>query len=483
MKELKDDNRGAIMMTGLFMSCFLVGSLWFVIGIGDAIVFRDRMQEAADHGAFSSAALHAKGLNFISLCNLILLVAVTIHIILGMLHDIALAVCIITLGFGCGFWGTMKRIWDGYFKVLKPAAQAIAFAEKAAAIGYPAMGAIDGYQTGTSYSYKETSVTVLPLSPSLIPGGGKSGLPVTPQPMNYLCVKLTSMLDQLFQKALGRAPKIVGGVVSKVMGWIGKALQFRYCNPMNGTMGELGNAALQEANNEGNKTIDKVNEDIRKQNENRPEGTAAKDELNPVKPSGGGGGGIDPGFDAFWGKDGPMTIFSKGANGSAWFSVYAINVAPSMNDTSESKVGLAQGTSNTQAKVQKYTKTNRALGYFAQSEFYFDCDSNWASAACNEADNATFAIKWRARLKKFSIGSTGDNILNIGLTALNNLGKIDQIKGVLGNLDNRGQQIINGVTGQGDLQRAFDAFKQDSIDSDIGDVQKAFGLNPGGMYH
>ena len=54
---------------------------------------------------------------------------------------------------------------------------------------------------------------------------------------------------------------------------------------------------------------------------------------------------------------------------------------------------------------------------------------------------------------------------------------------MIGNLDARGQQIVNGVTGQGDLQRAFDAFKPDSIKSDTGDVQKALGINPGGMYH
>ena len=65
--SLLEDQRGAVMLTGLFMACFLIGALWFVIGIGDAIVFRDKMQEAADSGAFSSAALHAKGMNFISL--------------------------------------------------------------------------------------------------------------------------------------------------------------------------------------------------------------------------------------------------------------------------------------------------------------------------------------------------------------------------------------------------------------------------------
>ena len=88
LSDVKNDNRGAVMITGLFMSCFLIGSLWFIIGIGDTVVFRDRMQEAADMGAFSSAALHAKGMNFISLCNLVLLAAVTIHIILGIVTDL-----------------------------------------------------------------------------------------------------------------------------------------------------------------------------------------------------------------------------------------------------------------------------------------------------------------------------------------------------------------------------------------------------------
>ena len=69
-RELHKDQRGAIMLMGLCMSCFLIGGLWFLIGIGDTIVFRDNMQEATDHAAFTSAVLHAKGMNFISACNL-----------------------------------------------------------------------------------------------------------------------------------------------------------------------------------------------------------------------------------------------------------------------------------------------------------------------------------------------------------------------------------------------------------------------------
>src|SRR5205085_1700177 len=95
LKELHENKKGAVMLTGLCMSCFLIGSLWFVIGIGDAIVFRDTMQEVADHSAFTSAVVHARGMNFISACNLILLAMITIHIILGLIHDILLAFCIL----------------------------------------------------------------------------------------------------------------------------------------------------------------------------------------------------------------------------------------------------------------------------------------------------------------------------------------------------------------------------------------------------
>lgn len=89
--SLLEDQRGAVMLTGLFMACFLIGALWFVIGIGDTIVFRDKMQEAADSGAFSSAALHAKGMNFISLCNLVMLVGTIVHIVLGIISDMKFA--------------------------------------------------------------------------------------------------------------------------------------------------------------------------------------------------------------------------------------------------------------------------------------------------------------------------------------------------------------------------------------------------------
>ena len=409
VRELKSDQRGAIMLTGLFMSCFLIGALWFLIGIGDTIVFRDRMQEAADHGAFTASALQAKGMNFISLCNLILLVGVTIHIILGIIHDIALAICIASFGFGCGFWVSERKIYTGYFKVLKPAAEAIHVAEVAASTSYPVLGSIEGLTVGKKYDSPGTAVTVVPISRSLIPGErGKTGLlPVESQPFGYLCAKIVNTgFTALFNQAIGISNHGVSGTVLDIVkAIIGGVVELRYC----GGSFSGASTAFGKKVGEGNSQIDAENEKIEKN------GSDNKTSIDKVD-TGSGGGSLDPGFDSFWGKDGPLTVIYQARNGNAYFQTFSMNISPRYDDTSESKVGIARGT---KTGLSKYTTRETTVGYFAQSEFYFDCKEKWLDLDCDYEDNATFAIKWRARLRKMDIpqavallGGAGPDLIN-----------------------------------------------------------------------
>jgi hypothetical protein len=69
-RSLARDNGGAIMVMGVFMAALMIGFIYYVKGIGDAIGFRERMQDAADSGAFASAAVHARGMNLIALINI-----------------------------------------------------------------------------------------------------------------------------------------------------------------------------------------------------------------------------------------------------------------------------------------------------------------------------------------------------------------------------------------------------------------------------
>lgn len=492
LSDVRKDQSGAIMITGLFMSCFLIGCLWFVIGIGDTVVFRDKMQEAADVGAFSSAALQAKGMNFIALCNLVLLAAVTIHIILGIVTDIAMLICIATaietLGAGCTFWVEMENYWRKYFDILKPAAEVIHVAEEAAAFGYPIMGLVEGMQNGKTYGGGNTSeVTVLAVGPSNIPGGGHDGLPVTAQPMNYLCVKLVTKTTELIASAIGLGGG--GSVAGKIGGIIGKGIQFRYCNSLGGATGVLGDAAQQEATAKANNKIDQVNAEIDKQNANSNGGQQTAN-IDKFSSSGGGGGsGIDPGFNTFWGKSGPMTIFDKGANGSSYFQVYATNIAPSFNDKeSESHVGIARGpsTKNGSKGMQKYTTQPKGMAYFSQAEFYFDCSDEWKADTCNNEDNATFQIKWRARMKKFSLGNGIDQVLNMGLGGLANIQGVEGFSNLAQSVTGQAGALLNGggVMGAGQLQGVFNQIKN-GVGPDgnpISTLAGGAGIN-GGMFH
>src|SRR5258705_6835302 len=87
-RGLLSDQRGAVMFLGVFMACFLIGSLWFLIGIGDAIVFHDRMQEASDHAVFSAAVVHARGMNFIAALNLVMYAITAVWLLLCIFDDL-----------------------------------------------------------------------------------------------------------------------------------------------------------------------------------------------------------------------------------------------------------------------------------------------------------------------------------------------------------------------------------------------------------
>src|SRR5215472_12658005 len=88
-RSLHRCEQGAIIVMSLLFACFLTGALWYLMGVTEATLFRDRMQEAADSIAFSSAVVHARGMNFIVILNLIMFALVGLYLILAILTDFA----------------------------------------------------------------------------------------------------------------------------------------------------------------------------------------------------------------------------------------------------------------------------------------------------------------------------------------------------------------------------------------------------------
>jgi hypothetical protein len=104
--RLLQDQGGATMVMGVFIAVLLVGMIYYVWGIGDAIMHRERMQDASDTAAFSAAVIHARGMNMLALINMIsaalAMVAATMAVIAQMIMYAAAAASLVCLG--CGPW-------------------------------------------------------------------------------------------------------------------------------------------------------------------------------------------------------------------------------------------------------------------------------------------------------------------------------------------------------------------------------------------
>jgi hypothetical protein len=81
-RRIEHDERGAVLVLGIFMCACMVGVLWYLAGIGDAIIYRERLQEGTDAAAFSAASLHARGMNLIVLLNLLMACILAVRVTL-----------------------------------------------------------------------------------------------------------------------------------------------------------------------------------------------------------------------------------------------------------------------------------------------------------------------------------------------------------------------------------------------------------------
>jgi hypothetical protein len=515
-RKLHGDQRGAIMLMGLCMSCFLIGSLWFLVGIGDAIVFRDSMQEIADHAAFTSAVLHAKGMNFISACNLIMLAFVFFHILLGIVNDILFLACLIPVinVVACPLFVNANNIYRNYGNnVMKKAVTALHYGEVVAAYGYPWLGAIKGYTLGTDYGkagVKKRDMKVLVLSPSMLPGtvmdaainklfknqpklqrstsalgsaaGQKKGLPVEAKPNNELCAKIAKeSVDTLL--GFLKDVRFINRVFGLIKDTLARGVKFRYCNSLGfaGNTTDLtaaGRPDIPGQLEKANDAIDKANEKIENDNRNAPQGSKPKDPIGKVNTDTGGTGlaVLDPGLDQWWGKEGPLFPMAATANGSPWNEVWAMNINPDYTDNQEHRVALGKRTYG-----QKQT-ANAAFGYFAEAEFYFDCKKKWGDEECNGDDNAAFSIQWRARLRRLefpAVGSLIGSYIGQWVAHLSVLGNaVKELRYTLQGLPiGKLTKLVNPI-----VNFAFDKLKQQI--KDLG-TKVGGAANPGldGSYH
>lgn len=382
-RSLLNDERGAIMVMGLFFACLLIGAMWSMKGLGDAILFRHRMQEAADHEVFASAVVHARGMNLISALNVVMKVIALIWLVLSVLKDLlvlAIAlltacaavwftspVCVPLLGTATSAYLALVNARNTYEQtVVNVALPLLSGIETAAAVGYPWYAS--SAAAGVGATYKAGAVTV---GPSHVPGlafdspmdgladgsddklaalacdaerrgaddndsgdDPKLGLPVVNEENKRLCELAQDKITDYFPPALGA-----------ILGWVAGAFSDAggYCD-------------------------------------GHPWETKALGWKRMAKPA---------------------------KNGSDYMQVWGMALPGDYDDGhATSKVALGQGTKKGVPESQLLRKERiEPSPFFAQAEFYYDCQGRWSGNMCNgapEDSQATFNMKWRARLRPVS---------------------------------------------------------------------------------
>ncbi len=105
------DDRGAIMLIAVFFAIFAVALLYYLMGISSSVLLREKLQDAADSAALSTAIIHARGMNLIVLINIVMAAILSVLVTIKLLETLA----IIGIGFAaalawCTFGATLVAI-------------------------------------------------------------------------------------------------------------------------------------------------------------------------------------------------------------------------------------------------------------------------------------------------------------------------------------------------------------------------------------
>ncbi len=180
--DLARDDSGAIMVIGVFMAFLVTGFLYYVVGIGNTLIYRERLQDAADAIAFSGAVVHARGMNIIAMINIVLLVLMTVYLALWVVERaVFLATIIATLACAAGavpacalivplerIDSVLNRMLEAYSRgILQPALLAGHTAQETIRTTFPAIaqGRVLASTLSGTYSPPASSGLLLPVLP------------------------------------------------------------------------------------------------------------------------------------------------------------------------------------------------------------------------------------------------------------------------------------------------------------------------------
>lgn len=233
------DSTGAVMLFGLFVALFLTGALYYMLGVGDALLYRRVMQDGADAGAFAASIVAAKGMNLHSLLNVamaatagILLVIrsveVLLEIVVAILHAMSASIVLAPKAVPLAAAltpaeATVERIGDGVEQFVRVSHDTLDVAHHAVQRGYPLLAdarAVDIMSSPSSFDPPVITGFVVPVLGASLPVGGR-GLPVEKKSIGTLCDRAADAFGNRLRNVRASVPrwvlKFLGGVVEKAL--------------------------------------------------------------------------------------------------------------------------------------------------------------------------------------------------------------------------------------------------------------------------
>ena len=449
------DTRGAIMVVAVFMAVFLVGALWYIVGLADAMIYRERIQEGADAVAFSAAVVHARGMNIIAMMNLIMaavmavLVALKLaQLVLAIIAAVAAVILAASLGTcapcaaviaACGtgiaeIQDVINSVKQPIFNTLK----ALSTAQKGVAAIVPWLSEGEGFYLASQYGSPMKLGVVA--SPSMVPrddGVKTYGLPVENGNYAKLCEKagqdVAGFIFLPIELLLGGASGPIEGFASaigNVIGALTQSVSAFFCEggstgggtaSSNQTRDQLVpqqcTGQQQAFNNWKNGGPDTGFDHKYVILGDFQEGLCTQDLINQYNQQMGQTPvNNDSGSDSDVQSRTPKKVSVGGSsevvkNGTSHFQVYSfvlgdtsgLHYAPQFVQIA----GWGQRTVNDPGASVQFA--------VADGEFFYDCGGNWTDETCDGDEEAMWNMRWRARLRGMQMpgGSSAGGLSNL----------------------------------------------------------------------
>jgi len=400
-RSLGRDGSGAITVSAVFMAAVLVGALWSVMGIGDAVLHRQSLQSSADAVAFTGAVYHARGMNLIALINVVMSGIMAVLVALKLVAALNLAALVLScaasalcsVGVGCwavpicAFTGDLapeiESATEQYQRsVVDTLLPALSSSQRAIAVAMPyvaqakAVAAAEPDSPGPERRGVMASQSLVPMD-----GSGEPGLPVEDEASSDLCARSGGLAAEVAFSPFPFASWIAG-----VTGDLVGAFPGHFCS------GE-GQLPLATEDRAVDQQCD-LRRQVHEQESDEPFDLEAcrEEAIRDLRAAvGDREAGLTSGRTA--GGDARTKQVRSGArNGNSRLQVWAIAVStdPSVH---AADVGVMVA-GNSRARTGR-------IGTLAvaQGEFYYDTSHGWNEAVSESLYN----LRWRARLRRWRV--------------------------------------------------------------------------------